>query len=113
MFIRSPSSNTAAAAAAAKDRAVQQQQHQEEEDEQDQPQPQHPAQPNLFWTAVFDYEASAEDELSLRKGDVVEVLSKVRLPFLLASSPCKIPLCKKKIEMNLSALIWLNRSQMV
>ncbi|XP_041828739.1 mitogen-activated protein kinase kinase kinase 9 isoform X2 [Melanotaenia boesemani] len=29
-----------------------------------------------FWTAVFDYEASADDELSLCKGDVVEVLSK-------------------------------------
>ncbi|XP_062325337.1 mitogen-activated protein kinase kinase kinase 9 isoform X1 [Osmerus eperlanus] len=29
-----------------------------------------------YWTAVFDYEASAEDELSLRKGDLVEVLSK-------------------------------------
>ncbi|XP_029454614.1 mitogen-activated protein kinase kinase kinase 9 [Rhinatrema bivittatum] len=29
-----------------------------------------------FWTAVFDYEAGAEDELSLRPGDVVEVLSK-------------------------------------
>ncbi|XP_076013646.1 mitogen-activated protein kinase kinase kinase 9 [Genypterus blacodes] len=29
-----------------------------------------------FWTAVFDYEATAEDELSLRKGDLVEVLSK-------------------------------------
>ncbi|XP_030247849.1 mitogen-activated protein kinase kinase kinase 9 [Sparus aurata] len=29
-----------------------------------------------FWTAVFDYEATAEDELSLRRGDVVEVLSK-------------------------------------
>ncbi|XP_067844688.1 mitogen-activated protein kinase kinase kinase 21-like [Heptranchias perlo] len=28
-----------------------------------------------FWTAVFDYEASAEDELSLRQGDVLEVLS--------------------------------------
>ncbi|KAM4541666.1 mitogen-activated protein kinase kinase kinase 9 [Odontesthes bonariensis] len=28
------------------------------------------------WTAVFDYEATADDELSLRKGDVVEVLSK-------------------------------------
>uniref|UniRef100_W5NED2 Mitogen-activated protein kinase kinase kinase n=1 Tax=Lepisosteus oculatus TaxID=7918 RepID=W5NED2_LEPOC len=28
------------------------------------------------WTAVFDYEASGEDELSLRRGDVVEVLSK-------------------------------------
>ncbi|XP_078085591.1 mitogen-activated protein kinase kinase kinase 21 isoform X2 [Mustelus asterias] len=28
-----------------------------------------------FWTAVFDYEASAEDELSLRRGDVLEVLS--------------------------------------
>ncbi|XP_036397649.1 mitogen-activated protein kinase kinase kinase 9 [Megalops cyprinoides] len=29
-----------------------------------------------YWTAVFDYDASAEDELSLRKGDRVEVLSK-------------------------------------
>ncbi|MFT7801742.1 mitogen-activated protein kinase kinase kinase 9-like [Arapaima gigas] len=29
-----------------------------------------------YWTAVFDYEAGAEDELSLRKGDLVEVLSK-------------------------------------
>lgn len=29
-----------------------------------------------YWTAVFDYEATAEDELSLRKGDRVEVLSK-------------------------------------
>ncbi|XP_015206748.1 mitogen-activated protein kinase kinase kinase 9 [Lepisosteus oculatus] len=29
-----------------------------------------------YWTAVFDYDANAEDELSLRKGDVVEVLSK-------------------------------------
>ncbi|XP_078261556.1 mitogen-activated protein kinase kinase kinase 21-like [Rhinoraja longicauda] len=28
-----------------------------------------------FWTAVFEYEASAEDELSLRRGDVLEVLS--------------------------------------
>ncbi|XP_030071208.1 mitogen-activated protein kinase kinase kinase 9 [Microcaecilia unicolor] len=32
--------------------------------------------PPRFWTAVFDYEASAEDELSLRPGDVVEVLSR-------------------------------------
>ncbi|KAM6960957.1 mitogen-activated protein kinase kinase kinase 9 [Aplochiton taeniatus] len=31
---------------------------------------------SAYWTAVFDYEASAEDELSLRKGDLVEVLSK-------------------------------------
>uniref|UniRef100_A0A3B4B7E1 Mitogen-activated protein kinase kinase kinase n=1 Tax=Periophthalmus magnuspinnatus TaxID=409849 RepID=A0A3B4B7E1_9GOBI len=31
---------------------------------------------NALWTAVFDYEATAEDELSLRRGDVVEVLSK-------------------------------------
>ncbi|XP_067901583.1 mitogen-activated protein kinase kinase kinase 21 isoform X1 [Heterodontus francisci] len=31
--------------------------------------------PGPFWTAVFDYEASAEDELSLRQGDVLEVLS--------------------------------------
>ncbi|KAJ8247999.1 hypothetical protein GJAV_G00237020 [Gymnothorax javanicus] len=29
-----------------------------------------------LWTAVYDYEASGEDELSLRRGDVVEVLSK-------------------------------------
>ncbi|KAJ8411920.1 hypothetical protein AAFF_G00155580 [Aldrovandia affinis] len=29
-----------------------------------------------YWTAVFDYDASADDELCLRKGDVVEVLSK-------------------------------------
>ncbi|XP_040916814.1 mitogen-activated protein kinase kinase kinase 9 [Toxotes jaculatrix] len=34
-----------------------------------------PAAP-AFWTAVFDYEATADDELSLRKGDLVEVLSK-------------------------------------
>lgn len=32
--------------------------------------------PPGVWTAVFDYEASADDELSLRRGDVVEVLSK-------------------------------------
>ncbi|XP_037751188.1 mitogen-activated protein kinase kinase kinase 21 isoform X4 [Chelonia mydas] len=29
-----------------------------------------------LWTALYDYEASGEDELSLRRGDVVEVLSK-------------------------------------
>ncbi|KAJ1103916.1 hypothetical protein NDU88_001337 [Pleurodeles waltl] len=29
-----------------------------------------------LWTAVFDYEASAEDELTLRLGDAVQVLSK-------------------------------------
>lgn len=29
-----------------------------------------------YWTAVFDYDASADDELCLRKGDLVEVLSK-------------------------------------
>uniref|UniRef100_A0A3Q3E6Y6 mitogen-activated protein kinase kinase kinase n=1 Tax=Hippocampus comes TaxID=109280 RepID=A0A3Q3E6Y6_HIPCM len=28
------------------------------------------------WTAVFDYEATADDELNLRRGDLVEVLSK-------------------------------------
>ncbi|XP_060684928.1 mitogen-activated protein kinase kinase kinase 9 [Hemiscyllium ocellatum] len=66
MFIRSPCSSSATGKEEAeeRDRAVQQQP------------PQHPAPSNLFWTAVFDYEASAEDELSLRKGDVVEVLSK-------------------------------------
>ncbi|XP_012993005.2 mitogen-activated protein kinase kinase kinase 9 [Esox lucius] len=37
-----------------------------------------PGAPGLsgYWTAVFDYDAGAEDELSLRKGDLVEVLSK-------------------------------------
>ncbi|XP_078458649.1 mitogen-activated protein kinase kinase kinase 9-like [Lampetra planeri] len=30
----------------------------------------------FLWTAVFDYEASADDELTLRRGDQVEVLSK-------------------------------------
>ncbi|CAH2328089.1 mitogen-activated kinase kinase kinase 9 [Pelobates cultripes] len=30
----------------------------------------------FYWTAVFDYEASAEDELTLRLGDLVQVLSK-------------------------------------
>ncbi|CDQ85934.1 unnamed protein product [Oncorhynchus mykiss] len=29
-----------------------------------------------LWTAVFDYGSTGEDELSLRRGDVVEVLSK-------------------------------------
>ncbi|XP_069043919.1 mitogen-activated protein kinase kinase kinase 10 [Lepisosteus oculatus] len=29
-----------------------------------------------LWTAVFDYEAAAEEELTLRRGDVLEVLSK-------------------------------------
>ncbi|XP_075043166.1 mitogen-activated protein kinase kinase kinase 10 [Mixophyes fleayi] len=31
---------------------------------------------NPLWTAVFDYEATAEEELTLRKGDLVEILSK-------------------------------------
>lgn len=30
---------------------------------------------NPVWTALFDYEASGNDELTLRKGDLVEVLS--------------------------------------
>nr|XP_057922382.1 mitogen-activated protein kinase kinase kinase 11 [Doryrhamphus excisus] len=30
---------------------------------------------NPMWTALFDYEASCKDELTLRKGDLVEVLS--------------------------------------
>lgn len=34
-----------------------------------------PSAPGV-WTAVFDYEATADDELSLRRGDLVEVLSK-------------------------------------
>lgn len=42
------------------------------------PRPAQDAEPAArgVWTAVFDYEASADDELSLRKGDLVEVLSK-------------------------------------
>ncbi|XP_048092012.1 LOW QUALITY PROTEIN: mitogen-activated protein kinase kinase kinase 11 [Alosa alosa] len=31
---------------------------------------------NPVWTALFDYEASGKDELTLRKGDLVEVLSR-------------------------------------
>ncbi|XP_036393371.1 mitogen-activated protein kinase kinase kinase 10 [Megalops cyprinoides] len=31
---------------------------------------------NPFWTAVFDYEATADEELTLRRGDLLEVLSK-------------------------------------
>lgn len=30
---------------------------------------------NPIWTALFDYEAASSDELTLRKGDLVEVLS--------------------------------------
>lgn len=32
--------------------------------------------PNAYWTAVFDYEATADEELTLRRGDLLEVLSK-------------------------------------
>lgn len=35
-----------------------------------------PLPPPGVWTAVFEYEAAADDELSLRRGDLVEVLSK-------------------------------------
>uniref|UniRef100_A0A8D0H1H9 mitogen-activated protein kinase kinase kinase n=1 Tax=Sphenodon punctatus TaxID=8508 RepID=A0A8D0H1H9_SPHPU len=31
---------------------------------------------NPVWTALFDYEAASSDELTLRKGDLVEVLSR-------------------------------------
>ncbi|XP_037123357.1 mitogen-activated protein kinase kinase kinase 10 [Syngnathus acus] len=31
---------------------------------------------NPYWTAVFDYEATADEELTLRRGDLLEVLSK-------------------------------------
>lgn len=31
---------------------------------------------NVYWTAVFDYEATAEEELTLRRGDLLQVLSK-------------------------------------
>ncbi|XP_063002260.1 mitogen-activated protein kinase kinase kinase 11 [Elgaria multicarinata webbii] len=34
-----------------------------------------PAFANPVWTALFDYEAASSDELTLRKGDLVEVLS--------------------------------------
>ncbi|XP_077476885.1 mitogen-activated protein kinase kinase kinase 10 isoform X3 [Stigmatopora argus] len=34
------------------------------------------AAPGGLWTAVFDYEAAADDELNLRRGDLVEVLSR-------------------------------------
>ncbi|XP_061916220.1 mitogen-activated protein kinase kinase kinase 10 isoform X1 [Entelurus aequoreus] len=34
------------------------------------------AGPNPYWTAVFDYEATAEEELTLHRGDLLEVLSK-------------------------------------
>ncbi|XP_068440577.1 mitogen-activated protein kinase kinase kinase 10 [Clinocottus analis] len=32
--------------------------------------------PNAYWTAVFDYEATADEELTLRRGDLLQVLSK-------------------------------------
>ena len=31
---------------------------------------------SIIFTALYDYEAQGDDELDLRKGDVVEVLSK-------------------------------------
>ncbi|XP_062861202.1 mitogen-activated protein kinase kinase kinase 10 [Trichomycterus rosablanca] len=37
---------------------------------------QHHGASNTYWTAVFDYEAAAEEELTLRRGDLLEVLSK-------------------------------------
>ncbi|CAN0397818.1 unnamed protein product [Lampetra fluviatilis] len=55
----------------------QQQQHQQQHPQQQQQQQEQPYScTNPLWTAVFDYEASAEDELTLRPGDMVEVLSK-------------------------------------
>lgn len=36
----------------------------------------HQGSENPFWTAVFDYEATADEELTLRRGDLLEVLSK-------------------------------------
>ncbi|XP_062320051.1 mitogen-activated protein kinase kinase kinase 21 isoform X2 [Osmerus eperlanus] len=35
-----------------------------------------PLCPRSLWTAIYDYDGTGEDELSLRQGDVVEVLSK-------------------------------------
>ncbi|GAA6076037.1 mitogen-activated protein kinase kinase kinase 10 isoform X1 [Tachysurus ichikawai] len=37
---------------------------------------QHHGSSNPYWTAVFDYEAATEEELTLRRGDLLEVLSK-------------------------------------
>ncbi|KAM9480896.1 mitogen-activated protein kinase kinase kinase 10 isoform 2-T2 [Clarias gariepinus] len=37
---------------------------------------QHHGASNPYWTAVFDYEAATEEELTLRRGDLLEVLSK-------------------------------------
>ncbi len=38
--------------------------------------PRHHEGSNTYWTAVFDYEATADEELTLRRGDLLEVLSK-------------------------------------
>lgn len=38
--------------------------------------PNHHEGRNTYWTAVFDYEATADEELTLRRGDLLEVLSK-------------------------------------
>lgn len=38
--------------------------------------PNHHEGSNPFWMAVFDYEATADEELTLRRGDILEVLSK-------------------------------------
>lgn len=38
--------------------------------------PHHHEGSNTYWTAVFDYEATADEELTLRRGDLLEVLSK-------------------------------------
>ncbi|KAF7699285.1 hypothetical protein HF521_004027 [Silurus meridionalis] len=37
---------------------------------------QHHGASNPYWTAVFDYEAATEEELTLKRGDLLEVLSK-------------------------------------
>lgn len=38
-----------------------------------------PTGPPCLWTAVFDHKATADDKLSLCRGDLVEVLSKYSL----------------------------------
>ncbi|XP_077394810.1 mitogen-activated protein kinase kinase kinase 9 [Festucalex cinctus] len=48
----------------------------EEEDGENGAEPLPETAPAGRWTAVFDYEATADDELNLRRGDLVEVLSK-------------------------------------
>ena len=40
------------------------------------PQTLDPSRVRSLWFAIYDYDSQGEDELGLRKGDVIEVLSK-------------------------------------